>query len=403
MTGLVWLSVPAAVLLLAAAAELAARWWFRHRSGYYIFPPGMRLHLRPDAAVFPQLETSVRFEVNGDGERGEAVPAGPHCRMLVVGGSQPEGYLLDQPTAWPGTLQRLLQTPGNLDRLGRPAVHVGNIARAGVGSEALDVILERVLPRYPRLDVIIILIGASDVLRWLEFGAPPSPPPPFRTAELFRCHPEVTFGWRLKSLALIELARRLRMRWMRPIQIQDRACKWIGRARAMRANASEVITRMPDPTPMLAHFDVHFRRALATARAHADRVLVVRQPWFHAPRTPEELALMWHGSIGRAWQEQVSTFYSLEVLSGLMALLDAQASAIAQELHVEQLDLMAVLDQSVETYYDTFHATPAGARIVAEAVAAAILRQPLLVARMDLAVAGALEARDVAALRQKAS
>ena len=403
MTGLVWVSVSAAVLLLAAAAELAVRWWFRYRNDYYVLTPGMRVRLSPDPSVFPQLEASVRFDVNADGERGEAAPVGKHCRMLVLGGSQPEGYLLDQATSWPGALQRILQTPANLERLGAPAVHVGNIARSGVGAEALNVILERVLPRYFRLDVIIILVGASDVLRWLEVGAPPTPPPPQQTSDLFRWHPEETFGWSMKSLALVELARRLRMQWMRPIHVQDRACKWIGRARKMRANATEVITTMPDATPMLTHFDAHLRRALTTARAHADRVLLVRQPWFAAPRTPEEISLTWHGSVGRAWQEDVSTFYSLEVLSGLMARLDAEASAIARELGVEQLDLMPVLDQSPKTYYDTFHATPAGARIVAETVAAAILRQPLPLTTTELAVAGTIARDDVVELRQKAS
>ena len=46
-------------------------------------------------------------------------------------------------------------------------------------------------------------------------------------------------------------------------------------------------------------------------------------------------------------------------------------------LDVEQIDLMPVLDCSLQTYYDCFHLTPAGSRAVAAAVAAAILRQPL--------------------------
>jgi hypothetical protein len=292
----------------------------------------------------------------------------------VLGGSQPEGYLLDQPTTWPGALQRLLNRPDALARMRTPGVHVGSIARSGVGSEGMAVILERVLPRYPRLHAVVILVGASDVLRWLEAGAPAAPPPPLQTSELFRCHPEVKFGWRPRSLALAEVARRLHVRWLRPVQSQDRACRWIGRARAMRANAREVRTALPDPRPMLGHFDVHFRRALRIARTRADRVIVVRQPWF-TPSTPEEAAHMWHGSVGKAWQDEVVTFYSLDVLSQLMTLLDARASAIAAELDVEQLDVNPLLDRGLDVYYDTFHATPAGARIVAEAVAATICRR----------------------------
>src|SRR5207244_8354344 len=93
----------------------------------------------------------------------------------------------------------------HLQRLGACRVHVGSIARSGVGSQALDLILERVLPRYARLQAIIILVGASDILRWLEQGAPPSPPAPARTSEIFMCHPEGPFGWKPSALALVEL------------------------------------------------------------------------------------------------------------------------------------------------------------------------------------------------------
>jgi hypothetical protein len=255
-----------------------------------------------------------------------------------------------------------------------------------------------VLPRYPRLSTILVLVGASDVLRWLEYGAPPSPPPPVRASEVFRCHPELTFGWRPRRLALVELALRLRHRWIRPLQIHDRACSWIVRARAMRARATSVRTIVPDPAPMLAHFEHHLRRALKRAGAHADRVIVVRQPWFNRPCSPREMDLMWHGGVGQAWQEDVTTFYSTEVLSSLMAALDARAERVAGELGLEQVDLMPLLQPGVETYYDFFHATPAGARVITAAVAAAVLRMPFsCVAPPDVA---ALSASDSGLIRK---
>jgi hypothetical protein len=58
-----------------------------------------------------------------------------------------------------------------------------------------------------------------------------------------------------------------------------------------------------------------------------------------------------------------------------MALVDTRASSIADELGIEQLNLMPLLERSLNTYYDGFHATPAGASAVASAIAAATLRQ----------------------------
>src|SRR5437879_2394499 len=226
----------------------------------------------------------VQSFLNGHGERGGEVPrlrSGARLyRALVAGGSQPEGYLLDQDTSWPGALQRLLQTPEHLQRLGASEVHVGSIARSGAGSEAVDVILARLLPRYPRLQAIIILVGVSDVFRWLAHGAPPSPPPQVRTSALFMCHPAGPFGWKPRELALVELLLRMRRLWLRPVHVHERGGKWVGNARVMRAQAKEIRATMPDPAPMLDHFGVHLRMVLQKAKAHADRVLVARQPWF---------------------------------------------------------------------------------------------------------------------------
>jgi len=389
VTSLLWVVAPAILLFLAVTAELAVRSWLRRRGAYYVFPPGLRLRLHPDPEVFPQCEPLVRFDINSDGERGGEVPrvrSGDRLyRALVVGGSQPEGYLLDQDTSWPGALQRLLQMPEHIQRLGASKMHVGSVGRSGAGSEAVDLILERVLPRYPRLQAIIILVGVSDVFRWLEHGAPPSPPPPMRTSEIFMCHPEGPFGWKPRELALVELLLRTRRRWFRPVNVQEHVCRWVGRARAMRARAKEIRTSMPDPAPMLQHFEIHFARLLQRAKAHADRVLVVRQPWFDKDYSLEEAAHMWHGGVGQAWREEVTTYYSFEVVSRLMALLDARAARVAKDLDVEQLDLMPILERSLNTYYDWLHLAPGGARVVAAAVAAAILRQPLPSLRNGLA------------------
>ena len=368
------------IAVLVAAVEIAARWWLAVAGAYYAFPPGLRQLLHVDRETFPELEPVVRFEVNADGERGRDVPrlrrGETLYRILVAGGSQPECYLLDQDSCWPGALQRLLAAPEHRRALGAAHVHVGSIARSGVGAEALERLLARVLPRYKRLDAIVILVGASDVLRWIEEGAPDAPSSPVPASELFRCHPDGPFGWRPQQLAITEIASRMRRRWMRPVQVHEHAGRWINKARAMRARAKVIRATMPDPAPMLAHFEVFFRRAIQRASAYADRVIVVRQSWFDKEvLTPEEAAHMWHGGVGQAWREEVTTYFSIDVTARLMALLDRRAAQVADDLGVEQIDLCAVLEPSLEIYYDFFHLTPAGAQAVASVVGAAIVRQ----------------------------
>jgi lysophospholipase L1-like esterase len=372
-----WIVLIVALPVIYVVIELAARWRIFRADRYYVLPPGVRFRLEIDRDTFPQLERTTRFLVNSAGERGDELPESSEglYRVLVAGGSQPEGFLLDQNTTWPGALHRLLEAPQAKAHLGASRVHVGSIARSGVGSEALDLMLGRLLPHYPRLQLIVIMIGASDVMRWLEYGAAASLPP-VRIPDIFRCHPLGPFGWRPTSLAAWELLMRARRRWLRPMVVHKRAGRWYAEARAMRARATEIRNDMPDPTPMLEHFDFHFRRVLQRAADQADRVLVVRQPWFDKDYTSEEAAHMWHGGAGQAWRENVTTYYSYDVVSKLMACVDQKAAAIADEMNIEQLDLMPILDRSLETYYDGFHVTPDGAQVVAAAVARAIQRAP---------------------------
>src|SRR4030095_7117780 len=345
------------------------------RREYFVLPPGLRQHLKIDTEVFPDLQPDVRFDVNSEGERGDEVPTetqGLH-RILVGGGSQAEGFMLDQRTAWPGALQGILDRPDTRRRLGASRVHVGSIARSGIGSEALDLIFERVLPRYPYMSAIIVQVGVSDVLHWLEEGAPPHPSGAVRVPDVFRCHPEGPFGWTPRTLAAVELVRRVRRTRLRPVSVHEQAGRWYERAAAMRARANAIRHTTPDPAPMLDHFEYHFRRLLQRAIANADRVLVVHQPWLDKEFTPTEAARMWHGGVGQVWRQEVTAYYSFEVVSQLVTLLEMRVARVAKEARTAHLNLMPLLDQSLETFYDCFHLTPAGATRVARAIAATLL------------------------------
>jgi lysophospholipase L1-like esterase len=377
MAWLAGLVIAAAVALVVG--ELGSRWWMRRRSRYHVWPPGWRLELRQDPEVFPEVEPRVRFEINADGERGGDLPRDTAglFRVLVAGGSAAECFALDQPTSWPGMLEQLLNDAGSLRTLGARRVHVGNIAHSGVGSAELDLILERVLPQYDRLNAILIMVGASDIYHWLEEGAPPHPPAMVPELALFSRHPQQPFGWRPNESALAEVARRVRRSWLRPLEVKEHAGSWVVAARKMRAAAKEERTSLPDPAPVLEHFEHHFVRLIHRAQAHADRVLVLRQPWFENDYTADEAARFWHGGMGKAWKETITVYYSLEVVNELLGLVDARVTKISTALGVQSLTLRPLLTERLRHYYDHDHFTAAGAAVVAGAVAAVMLRPPV--------------------------
>src|SRR5256886_9418321 len=139
-------------------------------------------------------------------------------------------------------------------------------------------------------------------------------------------------------------------------------------------------------------FEFHFRRALQRARAHADRVLVLRQPWFEKEYTAEEAAWFWHGGVGKAWKQTVTTYFSLDVVNQVVHLLDSRAASVAEELGIEHRNLRSVLAPSLENYYDYMHYTPAGPVAVARLVADGLLR-PLPPAVPEITRATAVQLR----------
>jgi lysophospholipase L1-like esterase len=375
-----WLTTGAAAAVAGVvSAELVARWWLRHEGAYYVWPPGFRRVLWPDREAVPVAEPVVRFEVNSAGERGDDLPESDEApyRILTAGGSAVECMLLDQPTSWPGALQSVLSRAEHREPLGVSRVHVGNIGKSETDSQALDRILRHILPRYARLDVVIILVGASNILRWLAAGAPANTAaPPLPEGECFAWHPNGPFGFHPKRTALAQLARRVRLRLLRPTEKRERAGKFMTRTREMRMQAGPLCTTVPDPSAMLNAYEVSLRSALLAAMRYSNRVIVARQPWLDKPRfTAEEESRFWHGAVGDVFGGEVKRFVSSEALCGLMSQLDARTVAVAEELGLEHVDLREALEPSLCDYYDQFHFTPTGSAKVAEAVAAVVLRR----------------------------
>lgn len=367
-----WIALIAAGL--AIGIELGARSWLRTRGGYFVLRRWSRSDMGINRSILPQLEERVHNHANRDGERGPEPPRSweDTYRVLVAGGSAGECYLLDQESEWPAVIRRRLERDS--EALGAGSVHLGNIARSLVPCEAIDLILRRTLPRYPRLDVVVLMIGASDVVAWLERGCPQEVVEgEYPASGVFAEHPESSFSWSPKGLALRQLVAGLQRRLGGGIDRREDVGGMIARNRAMRARGT-IVDGVGDPSAMVAGFERWLRRVVETARTKAPRVLVVRQPWLRRSFSPEEDALLWNFGAGRPYAEEVTTYFSHGVVDRLMGLVDEAAGRVARECGVEEVSLMECLEHDFETFYDRLHFTKKGAEVVGEVVAEAILR-----------------------------
>jgi len=363
---------------LVALAELAARWSVRRAGRYYRYAPYWRTRKDFDVAHLPQFPPTTWTEINAEGERGDPPPRPGErvFRGLVIGGSAAECIYLDQGGTWGAVVQRLLGTAEHRAALGGfTGVHVGNVSRAIVPCEQLAFMMRKMLPRYGRLDLILVMVGAADLLSWLERGAPKTiASGAFSIDKIFEQHPEGPFGWSRRRMALRRLAGNLHRRVRRPVHVEADASGWLSRARAMRAAAPHRVDVAPDATGMLAHFERHLAELLAFTKASGARVILIRQPWFAPPHSAAEEAQMWNFGLGRPYREKVDSYYTGRVVDELMRRVDACAAAVASAAGVEQIDLMPQLTRSARTFYDELHFTPEGAETVGRIVAAAVLQ-----------------------------
>jgi len=365
--------------LLFVAAELLTRALLARFGRYYVFQPHSRTVMPLDPAVFPNCDSHVHISINSLGERGSPLPPdlSRTFRILVGGGSAAECYFLDQPSSWPEATARSLSTPSNLARLNRSAVHVGNVARSLTDCRALHLLFSRILPRYPRSDVILLMTGASDLVRWLEDHTPSTiPSPPIPPSTLFARHPEGPFGWSPSTLALRRVVASLRHHLLRPLESREPAGKRMLANRASRANATRILTSIADPAPMLAAYEHHLRALLALLQLHSPRVILIKQPWLERSFTPAEERSLWMFGDGRPYSEPVTAYYDRTLIYSLLRRLDAVTDRVAADHHTTSLELRSHIPADFLHYYDEMHNTPKGCALVGHLVANAILSPP---------------------------
>lgn len=368
----VWLIVVIALPLLFAAAELIARSWIRSRARYFCWPPHTRFLMPLDRTVFASGDAEVRFDVNRLGERGDAPP---HSfdgvyRVLVAGGSAAECYYLDQDSSWPGRLQQLLSRPEARQRLDVRAAHVGNIARSLVPCRAIRYQLEKLLPQLPHSDAALLMVGASDLVTWLEQHTPAQiDPGGYALDSIFGLHPERSFGWKPGQLALRRAAASAQRALLRPVERRETSGKRLAANRAMRAGAKQILEDIADPAPMLQRYEADLREVLRALKRHSKRVVVVQQMWLEKSLTPEEARQLWMFAAGRPYKEQVDAYYAHEVIWPLMRAIYDIGGRVAREEGVEALDLQNRVPRDLEHYYDDMHHTPKGCALVARLIA----------------------------------
>ena len=370
--------VAASLLALFVLGELVARFCLQHFGGYYPFVPHQRQRFELDREALPMMEPVVRWEVNADGERGDAYQPGD-TRVLVAGGSCVECYYLDQHSTVSHQLQIELNAnwpkdePNAAGQVGRH-VHVGSFGKSKINCGQIRFMLDKALVNYARLDCVVLMVGASDLVRWLELGTPTDDwQDPAEMDYMFGQHHEMTFGWRPVQLALRACLVRLVRRVRRPEEVRHKVGKRLIALRARRNSAEPKLTEVPDLGPMLDRFERNLGRLIDELKRRADRVVVSRQPWFDGELSAAEERWMWNFANGPIYSRDDAEYFDRALVNRMMRAVSDRCGAVARAHGAIDVDMPSLLESSLENYYDEAHFTPLGAKRVAALLADAVL------------------------------
>jgi lysophospholipase L1-like esterase len=287
---------------------------------------------------------------------------------------------LDQNETWPHLVQEKLN-----ERRPNSQVWVGNIGKSARKTPDHVLQLKYLLPQYPRLDAVILLLGASDLFLTLRWGDGENNPYystgiGTRQAALKRAFDVVVeqdpFAPYYEQTAMWRIINRIRqaqtqVATLDETEVEDEAGR-VYIERRQKRQESQILDELPDLSVGLAEYARNVNNIINVAQAHGVRVILMTQPTLWRPDlSQQEEALLWLGQgPGRKY------FYSPAALEKAITLYNQQLLDICQQRQVECIDLAPAIPKTGAMYYDDAHFTEAGAREVADFVADYLTSHP---------------------------
>ncbi len=351
---------------------------------YFVWHPNLEKTFKPLPGIMPGISGESRFTINASGMRGDPFPEGDRYRILTIGGSTTECLYLDQSEAWPQLLQ------DKLNNLGGPDVWVGNVGASGRNTRHHLLQIEKLLEQYPRIELIVLLIGINDLslrLRQdIDFRPMRQEGPEYKQILLnkaFSVHPTrdplLPF---YKRTEIWRLLRRVKHRVLIPVAntvIQDDAAEIYKEWRRHRRNAAKVLDTLPDLSSALEEYAQNIHSIIDLAQERGTAIVFMTQPSMWRQDLPESLSnLLWFGGIGNFQEQSGKPYYSVNALANAMEMYNETLLNVCKIRPVDCLDLAPLVPKDTTAFYDDVHFNEQGATTVANALAQFVVEKKII-------------------------
>lgn len=379
------LAIGAGLLVGVVASELLLRGIAPLPERYLLYQPHMQITFDIPDGELPGVSGPAHFAISSIGLRADELPPHADFRVLAIGGSTTLDAYLDQPETWTQRLQqRLAAAPG------APRVWVGNAGKSGHRTREHRLQARQLLDELPKMDVVLLLVGANDMLRRLSedqrydphfFARPDAErelmplafdyvPLQLRKSEPFYARTEL---W--------SRARQVRRLVMRIVKgrasgtVEDVEGVNLRNWRANRRAALALRDALPELGPALEEYAENLTWIVQTVRERGAEPVLVTQPSLWRADLPEALQrLLWLGGVGDFQRVGArAEYYSIGALAQATARYNETLLEVCRREQLACIDLASVLPKSDAAFYDDAHFNEAGADLVARTLAEALL------------------------------
>lgn len=340
---------------------------------YYVWPPNLRKVSRPIPGTMPGVDGIAHFDVNSDGIRGDEFSQDQQYRILAIGGSTTECLFLDQRKSWPYALQE------KLNGLHLSKVWVGNVGKSGLNTREHFMHAKYILPQYQGIDVILILVGANDLLRRLieDRDYDPDYLDHYDYWEqrlikgAFSETPYYKGKYRFRSgyydeLAIGSLIKEVMDIYSRRGMVQDETGNLFVNLRNLRKGATEIVEDLPDLTSGLEEYKRNLNAVINIAQSRSIRIIFLTQPsLWKKDMTKKERDLLWTGWIESSKSKRY--YAETALMRGMQAYNDALLE-VCMTRGTECIDLAGILPKSDTIFYDDMHFNDKGSLMTADVI-----------------------------------
>ncbi len=361
-----------------AVGELTVSLVYPRPQEFYVRRPNLHRTFSPLPDVMPGVSGPTRFITNSLGIRGDEFAESQQYRILAVGGSTTECVYLDQDRAWPSLVQRTLVEATGL------RAWVGNVGVSGHNTRDHIAYLKYLLPSYPRIDAVVLLVGINDfTIRTSHADYDPHylERPGVEQEVLrksFYMRPSRFEPVLFRKTALWNLGLQIQTYFSGPRQ--DRRGEVYGKWRSDRRQAT-LVDRLPDLESGLGEFRRNLNALADLAAARGVRLVFLTQPFLWRDNlTPREADLLLMGRVAPNPGETGMRYYTVRALMEGMGQYNRTTLEVCRARGIECLDLAAQVSRSLDNFFDDVHFSDGGAKTVARIVGEA-LRPGILAAK----------------------